>query len=332
MPEVAYLKLIWSWLWPLLVVIAYAGFAFLFYRKCMVFARKLARRSKNQWDDLIVFAVGWPLSILLLLVGVLILFSFWPIAIMLQVYIHNVVRVALILALVLFGHQLLTAMFKNSPKRSWLRITLLRKAVLFTIYTVGSLMVLRVLTIDITPILATLGVGSLAVALAVREILANFFAGIQLAVDRPLEIGESVTLENNMAGEVQSIGWMKTHMIDADGTLIIIPNARLLGYIIRNHDQSEAGVPTVVTLTLKRETDLDRAEEVARDVGLEVLREQNPADEDARVKACYTALSGATATLTVTIFPADHRLTDAVLSLFLKRIGPAYAEAGVELV
>ena len=331
MTDVDTLKLIWSWLWPLMLVAVYGGFATLLYRKSMVLARRLVRRSKTQWDDLLLYAVGWPLSILLVLIGVLMLFSFWPIANMLQIYVHNIVRVALITALVLFGHQFLTATFRNSPRGSWLRVTLIYKMVLFTIYTVGTLMVLQVLKVPISPILATLGVGSLAIALAVRDILANFFAGLQLAVDRPLEVGESVTLENNMAGEVRSIGWMKTHMLDADGTLIIIPNARLLGFIILNHDQSEAGVPVTITLTLQRAKDRDRAEDVARQVGEAVLRELSPEAVAPRVKAAYTSLGAVTVTLGVTLFAPDHHLKASAQSLFLKRIGPAYADAGVEL-
>jgi len=72
---------------------------------------------------------------------------------------------------------------------------------------VGGMIVLDSLGISLTPIITTLGVGSLAVAIALQDTLGNFFAGLYLKADRPIETGHYVRLETGHEGFVDRIGW-----------------------------------------------------------------------------------------------------------------------------
>ena len=122
-----------------------------------------------------------------------------------------------------------------------LALTGLSQAVIRTVVIViGSLVMLGHLGITITPILTALGIGGLAVALALQDTLSNFFAGFHLLADRPVSVGDTVRLENGMEGIVQDIGWRSTRIRQADEDLIIVPNAKLAQSILTNRYSKRA--------------------------------------------------------------------------------------------
>jgi small-conductance mechanosensitive channel len=102
--------------------------------------------------------------------------------------------------------------------------------------SIGVLILLDTLHISITPVLTTLGVGSLAVALALQETLANFFAGLYIAADRPFRVGDYVRLDNGEEGYIERIGWRTTRLTTLAHTTVVIPNDRLAKSIVTNFD------------------------------------------------------------------------------------------------
>jgi small-conductance mechanosensitive channel len=118
--------------------------------------------------------------------------------------------------------------------------------------------------ISITPVLASLGVGSVAVALALQETLGNFFAGISLLADHPVRVGEWVRIEPDVEGRVVTIGWRTTELIDLNENLVILPNATVARATIRNFERPHASELLPVRLVLEHGTPLDPALEAVR--------------------------------------------------------------------
>lgn len=79
-----------------------------------------------------------------------------------------------------------------------------------SVLSVGALVLLGTLGISITPIIASLGITSLAVALALQPTLENFFSGVQLVIDKPIRVGDFIELESKEQGFVEKIGWRST--------------------------------------------------------------------------------------------------------------------------
>jgi len=102
------------------------------------------------------------------------------------------------------------------------------------VIVVGGLVVLGHLGIAITPILTALGIGGLAVALALQDTLSNLFAGFHLLADRPVRVGDTIRLENGMEGMVEDIGWRSTRIRQPADDLVIVPNAKLAQSILTN--------------------------------------------------------------------------------------------------
>jgi len=109
-----------------------------------------------------------------------------------------------------------------------------------TVWGIGLLVLLRGLGVAITPILTALGIGGLAVSLALQDTLANFFAGIQIVVDKPIELGDRVKLESGQEGTVESIGWRCTRLRTESSDLVVIPNTKLVQSVVYNYRKAQS--------------------------------------------------------------------------------------------
>jgi small-conductance mechanosensitive channel len=120
------------------------------------------------------------------------------------------------------------------------------------IWILGFLTLLQqVFEVDIRAILAALGVGGLAVALALQDTLSNLFAGFYVSVARQIRIGDFVKIDAGQTGYVQDIGWRSTTLRELGGNLIFIPNHKLAQSIVTNYylPQRSLGVGIAVPAT-----------------------------------------------------------------------------------
>jgi small-conductance mechanosensitive channel len=99
-----------------------------------------------------------------------------------------------------------------------------------------GLAALSALNIKIAPLLTGLGIGGLAIALAVQNILGDLFAAISIVMDKPFVIGDSISVEN-YRGKVESIGLKTTRLRSESGEQIIFSNGELLKSKIRNYSR-----------------------------------------------------------------------------------------------
>ena len=98
----------------------------------------------------------------------------------------------------------------------------------------GLLIVLNNLGISLTAVWTTLGVGSVAVALALQDTLSNFFAGVYLRLDNPIRIEDYIKLESGEEGFVVQQGWRSTRIRTLPNNIVIVPNAKLASAIVTN--------------------------------------------------------------------------------------------------
>ena len=132
----------------------------------------------------------------------------------------------------------------------------------FATIAVGTLVVLSTLGLTVTPILTALGVGGLAVALALQDSLANFFAGIHLLADRPIAVGDYVKLDSGVEGYVLDIGWRSTHIRTLPNNVVVIPNQTMAKAIITNFNLPEPRMSLLVPVSVSYQADPDQVERV----------------------------------------------------------------------
>jgi small-conductance mechanosensitive channel len=133
------------------------------------------------------------------------------------------------------------------------------------VYIVGLLVMLAALGIQITPILTALGVGGLAVALALQDTLSNLFAGIHLLADKPIRVGDYVKVADTVEGHVEDIGWRSTRVRMEQNVVVTIPNKRVAESIITNYDLPEPGLAVLIRVGVDYTADPDLVERLLLD-------------------------------------------------------------------
>ncbi len=151
--------------------------------------------------------------------------------------------------------------FANVPKQSKKFMLNIIRGFLFG---VGLLVILDTLGVSITPVLASLGVGSIAVALALQDTLSNFFSGIYITLDKPVREGDFIRIQSeNIEGAVSSIGWRTTRLQMNNNNTIIIPNSKLSSSIVTNFEFPSHAVTVSVPAVVHSQENLEHVEQVA---------------------------------------------------------------------
>lgn len=128
------------------------------------------------------------------------------------------------------------------------------------VYIVGGLVLLGALGVQITPLLTALGVGGLAVALALQDTLSNLFAGLHLLADRPIRVGDYVKIGDNVEGFVVDVGWRSTRVRLLQNSVVIVPNSTVAKSTIINYDLPESRMALLVQVSVDYASDPDRVE------------------------------------------------------------------------
>ena len=145
--------------------------------------------------------------------------------------------------------------FVRAPDGSQIQSGLAVGMVRGTVMGIGAMVILSILGISITPILTALGVGGLAVALALKDTLENLFAGIYLLTDRTIRVSDVVKLDTGQDGVVDDIGWRTTRIRTFNNTTVILPNSKLAQASVTNYCIPEQRFTTSFTFMVGPEND-----------------------------------------------------------------------------
>ena len=195
----------------------------------------------------------------------------------------------------------------------------------------GALIVLSNLGIAITPLLTALGVGSLAVALALQPTLSNLFAGFQIALARQIRVGDFVELETGQQGYVTDIGWRSTQIRELPSNLVIVPNARIAEIIVRNYALPENEQSALVQVGVSYSSDLDRVEAVTIEVAREVQRTVSGALSEFEPFIRYHTFGDSAIGFSVILRVREFTDRYLVTHEFVKRLHRRYAAEGIEI-
>jgi small-conductance mechanosensitive channel len=142
---------------------------------------------------------------------------------------------------------------------------LVRTAVRGTIWLIGLLVLLDAVGVQITPLLTALGVGGLAVALALQDTLSNLFAGVHLLADKPIRVGDYVRIADTIEGHVVDVGWRSTRVRTLQHNVVVVPNKRVAESIVTNYDMPERRMGMLLPVSVAYASDPDRVEQVLVD-------------------------------------------------------------------
>ena len=134
-----------------------------------------------------------------------------------------------------------------------------------TVLAFAALALMRLYHLEVGPLLTALGVGGLAVALALRDTLENFFAGIHILIEEPISVGGFIRLSEQEEGVVTDIGWRTTRIRNGRNNIIVVPNSKITTGIIVNYNLLDPRVVVEVPLMVGYSADTEAVSRMARE-------------------------------------------------------------------
>jgi len=239
--------------------------------------RKFAHRTKTKLDDILLYSLDLPLLLLIFVSGIFVLdnvFQFGTDSELLK-FVDIAFKATAIIAVILFLDRFFKGILKNyAHKIHLLKGTsgMVHMVVRSVVMGLGVLILLDSFGVSITPLLASLGIGSLAIALALQPTLENFFSGLQIIVDKPIAVGQFIKLDSGEEGYVQKIGWRSTWVRMLPNNVVVIPNKVLVGSKVLNYYYPETEMAVLVQAGVHYDSDLEHVEKVTIQVGEDVMK------------------------------------------------------------
>ena len=240
-------------------------------------------------------------------------------------------RILLVFALLLFIDRLSAALVAEYKQTAILHNShgLVKGFIRLLVFVLGTLIIFSTLGVSITPILASLGISSLAVALALQPTLENFFSGLQLVADKPIRVGDYIELESGEQGFVEKIGWRSTWIRMLPNNYIIMPNSVLAQSKIINYyyPQKELSVP--VEVSVHYNSDLDHVERVTLEVARAVLISHKWGIDDYETFVVFHTFDSSSINFTVMLRAQEYFNRFFLKSEFIKQLHKRFAQEGI---
>ena len=270
-------------------VLAYAALsiALVLFRK---FAKKITEKTKITLDDIIYERTSTPLKLIVFYLSFIIAviaggielrlytYSLWDLVSIIGILLGAFLINRIVLSLLDWYRE--TKVLAGEIKFYEEFFPILRRLSWLVVYSIAAIIALDRLGIEIAPLIAGLGIAGLAVALALQESLSNLFAGVYIAADRPIRVGDYIELEDGKAGFVEEIGWRSTRIRMLANNIIIIPNSKLAQSVITNYSLPKNEMGLVLPVDVAYGSDPEKVERVLKQAAKNVLKRTPGAVKD----------------------------------------------------
>lgn len=248
---------------PLVVTTCMAALLFLVRGLAFRLLHRWAGRSQTSLDDLILASIRGPSLLWAVVLALFVGFQVSDLSPKHALVLGRALNVLLVLSVTAALANLTGRLFGAYVHKSSLPIptTGLAYGLLqATIYLLGFLVCLGLLGISVAPLLTALGVGGLAVALALQDTLANLFAGIHVLLEKSVRVGDFIRLESGQEGYVTDITWRTTRIRMLPNNVVVIPNSKLAQSVVVNYHLPEPRMSLLIQVGVSYDADPDRVE------------------------------------------------------------------------
>jgi small-conductance mechanosensitive channel len=230
---------------PLMVALLTALVLFLFRGLAFKVLRKYGHRSRTKIkiDDLIIRSLSSASFFWCIAIGLHVGVAVSDIPDKYTFFISRAIDIIVILSITLAAANLSGNMLKGYIQAANIPTPptgLIYGILRGLIFLMGVLVTLHMLGISILPLVTTLGIGGLAVALALQDTLANLFSGIQILMEKSIRVGDYIKVEAGEEGYVEDITWRSTRLRMLPNNIVVVPNSRLAKAVVTNYSQPDA--------------------------------------------------------------------------------------------
>ncbi|MEC7846967.1 MAG: mechanosensitive ion channel family protein [Gemmatimonadota bacterium] len=296
---------------------------------------KLAEQTRFKWDDMLIGSIRGVGTIWLVAGGLYLALNVGTLDPLLVNTTRSVLMVivlgsAVIAVMRVVGGavEMVSGRAGGTIKSPTLVVNLARIAV----GVLGLFIILQNLGIDITALITALGIGGIAIALALQDTLGNLFAGVQIILSRQVRQGNYICLSSGEEGWVTDVkGRNTTIQTFPDGNLVTVPNSLLASSIVKNFSMPRKALWVTLEVGVSYDSDLEHVEVVALEVAKEVLGEVDGgvAGEDPIVR--YHTFGDSSINFDMRMMVREFQSQGPVKHEFIKRLHRRFNDEGIEI-
>ncbi|MDO8751165.1 MAG: mechanosensitive ion channel family protein [Dehalococcoidia bacterium] len=306
------------------------------------FGKMIAARTKTTLDDLLIDAVSRPLFLFILVHGFFLALTSTTLLDRWQMYVNKAWLSTALLILV-YGLQkvakaVLTWYGQEIASKTGSRVDdkllpLVRRVVTGLIYVIGGLMILENLGLRLSPLIAGLGLGGLAVALALQATLSNLLAGASVVADGSIGVGDYIELQGGPSGTVEDIGWRTTKIQTSMANMVLIPNNKLVDSIVTNYQSPTPALNVFISCGVSYQSDLNQVERTCLEVATQVIHDLPEAVvvKDYQPGIWFMAFGDSNINFSVVLRATNRVGSFQLTHEFIKRLHARFAQEGIEI-
>jgi len=239
--------------------------------------RTLAKRTKSTWDDLLIEGLHLMPTVWGTAAGLWGAMFVRDVDPYVRLILGKVLTVVIIASLTLVAMRWASGAVDQFTSRGGARLTsttLVNNLVKLLIFILGLFLILQNLSIEITPLITALGIGGLAVALALQDTLGNLFAGISIILSRQVRPNDYLKLSGGEEGFVTDVKARHTTIRTFPSrNLVVIPNSVLASSIVTNFSLPVTSLWITVRVGVSYDSELEEVERVAVEVAEQTLED-----------------------------------------------------------
>lgn len=268
----------WNYQYLISILIVAAVTAALIVLRKVLFKsiHDVAKKNHNEIEDLLLDGLEGPSTFLIIALALYVSIRLYEPPESYLVYAVKGMHLSLILTVTMGFANISGRAIAFFLKKAELPISvtsLLNAVIKAMVYGVGILVMLNFIGISITPIITALGVGGLAMALALQDTLSNLFAGIHILAEHTIRVGDYIRLETGQEGTVVDIGWRTARIRTPQNNMVIMPNSRLSQSVVTNYSLPERGLALPMTFGVSYDADPEAVERILIDEATKAVAE-----------------------------------------------------------
>lgn len=307
----------------------------LFERVVLRRLERLSQKTRTNWDDVVVGAVRHAPILWFTALGTWLATRTLPLSDTLRSIFERGLSVLIIISFTLVlarAASAAVANYSSQGRASTAGATLITSLMRLIIFVLGALFVLQSLGIPITPLVTGLGIGGLAIALALQPTLANTFAGVQIIASGQIRKGDYIRLETGEEGHVTEIKWRNTTIKALwDDHEVVVPNSRLGDSVVVNYSLPSRPYWVRIEVGVHYDSDLEQVERVVSEVARESAEACGCRTDQAEPVMRFRQFGDSSIDFFVRIRVDRYEMQYRLRHEFIKRLHVRFNEEGIEI-
>jgi len=314
-----------------LIIFPFIG---LFFKKYIhIRLKKIAEKTTWEIDNIILDAIDSSLVFWFILFGCYFSINQLPFDNSLTRLLTNLISISIVLSISIAISNIsvkLLELFASNTK-SFPSTTMFSNLIRIVIISMGLIIIFQNIGISIAPVLTALGVGGLAISLALKDTLSDLFAGLHILLSRKVIPGDLVELDTLQRGIIENITWRNTTIRDRTNNMLVVPNSKLSTAIITNFDVPVKHLTARISCGVSYDSDLDFVEGVVLDVAKEVIKDVEGANKDYKPGITFLSFGESSIDFKVFLGAKDYSGQWLVTHEFIKRLHKRFKKEGIEI-